>query len=96
MCLKLKMRTKHVSEGMFIALKYGAVAMAGAMTHQIFMKQSETERDKAAFIRGVQAYKKNIEEQMALPIFHNVSPQPTRHSRPRAASFSGRGGRTFD
>jgi hypothetical protein len=45
------MRTNH-------KLKYGAVAMAGAMTHQIFMKQSETERDKAAFMRGVQPYKK--------------------------------------
>ena len=77
--------------GLFIALKYGAVAMAGAMTHQIFMKQSETERDKAAFMRGAEAYKKNREEQMALPIVQNVSPLPTRHSRPRAASLSGRG-----
>ena len=31
------------------------------------MKQSEAERDKAAFMRGATAYKKNIEEQMALP-----------------------------
>ena len=94
MCLKQKMKTKH--EGMFIALKYGAVAMAGAMTHQIFMKQSEAERDKAAELRGAMAYAKLVEQQMALPTVQNVSPQPTRHSRPRAASFSGHGGRPFD
>ena len=58
------MRTKHVSEGMFIALKYGAVAMAGAMTHQIFMKQSEAERDKTAYEKGYTDYGKLIEKQI--------------------------------
>ena len=80
---------KTDENGLFIALKYGAVAMAGAMTHQIFMKQSEAERDNAAFMRGAVSYGKLIEKQMALPIVKNVSPQPTSHSRPRAASFSG-------
>ena len=69
------MRTKHVSEGLFIALKYGAVAMAGAMTHQIFMKQSEAERDKTAELRGAIAYAKLIEKQIGWPTVQNVSPQ---------------------
>ena len=61
--------------GLFIALKYGAVAMAGAMTHQIFMKQSEAERDNTTFRRGVEAYGKLIEKQIGLPAVRNVSPQ---------------------
>ena len=48
--------------GLFIALKYGAVAMAGAMTHQIFMKQSEAERDKTAYEKGYTDYAKLIKK----------------------------------
>ena len=47
---------------MFIALKYGAVAMAGAMTHQIFMKQSEAKRDKTAYEKGYTDYAKLIKK----------------------------------
>ena len=64
MCLKQKMITND--NGLFIALKYGAVAMAGAMTHQIFMKQSEAERDKTAYEKGYTDYGKLIEKQIAL------------------------------
>ena len=59
---------KTDENGLFIALKYGAVAMAGAMTHQIFMKQSEAERDNAAYEKGYTDYRKLIEQQIGLPI----------------------------
>ena len=81
------MKTKH--EGMFIALKYGAAAMAAATAYRLYRKQSAT-RAYQKYIKEEIANQKYFEEVLALQKVRNDSPQPAqasvadRHSKPIA------------
>ena len=71
------MRTKHVSEGMFIALKYGAAAMAAATAYHLYVKQNGGPDPKLIALDNADKRRRNLMDWDREP------------GRPRAVDFSG-------
>ena len=75
MCLKQKMKTND--NGLFIALKYGAAAMAAATAFHLYMKQNSGPNPKLIALDNTAERQRNLRAWGREP------------GRPRAASFSG-------
>ena len=75
MCLKQKMKTND--NGLFIALKYGAAAMAAATAYHLYVKQNGGPDPKLIALDNADKRRRNLMDWDREP------------GRPRAVDFSG-------